>query len=516
MTRLVLLCMLAVPFLARDRCALAAKPPAEQPIFVASFSSFDSFLKLSDTTLKLADRADLSLAMRGAIAISTGGLKGIDRKRPFGLLTYIDKRDLPDPVAVYFVPISNEKDFTGLLKANAAAKPVKQGSLSLWKIRLAGGDWVLRYVDGYAVIAARARSLVRDINPKKIVSRLPGNDLTLRFNIASVPTGMKTMLLDYIRAAAANRSDRAIGETRDDHRHRRIVTQTSLDALARITSDARSLTFGLKSAGKTATISATVVPEPKSQLAARMLKWSTAKTLPLVVPTGQPFLHVNVIPDTAWQPLARVMLADLFRSGRKRDPARIAAVELAGLVWKGGLRFLLWQPKSTKRVVGKAVITHQSAAGIHKLIKELKAGGKIDSLNVELDDKLRVAWYHITWQPNAKSPKRKATIAVNTNAAWLAVGEGDLKASLAERIRDDRLKLKTRKPDAPATLLAGAIRLSALLGVAAGETKDRIRFTATTTKASLTISTTLDAAVLASFLKPFVARTTRRIPALRK
>lgn len=503
---------------------VAAKPSHDRPILVASFASFDRFLNLSDGALKLADRAELAIAMRGAIALSTAGLKGIDRKRPFGLMTCIDKNDLPDPVAVYYLPIKDRDQFAALLKTVAAAKPLKHGKLSLLKVRIAESDWVVRFVKNYAFFAVNARSLDRRlIDPATEFKSLSRSDLAIRFQIGAMPKLMKSMLLDYLRARVANDAPRRRGESEVDHRYRTVIADSTLAVLGSVLRDGRSVSFGL-TAGKgnrSATIVATLQPKSGTKLGRQLKTLTASRNANIRRPSGGSWLRLNITPDRSWQPILEMLLRDVLQSNRTTKPIGDSARQLATLGWSGGLQLLLWQPGETRairpRLIASAKINENSAAAVDKLFKALKDGGRIASVKKETDARNKMTWYRFRWRSAKSETANAGILGMNTRVAWLATGNGDLKAVVLKQIELDRRHASKKNLAGGDTLLSGSLRLSSFATDAKLPAKDDgIRFEAKNQDGTIRLTTTLESGVVAGWLKRVFSTAARRIPALRR
>lgn len=509
----------------------AVKSQTGRPIFVLNVTGVDRLLQLSDATLKLADRGELSLALRAAISLPTGGLKGIDRKRPFGVMICIDRGEVPDPVAVYYVPVSNEADFAAMLKTAAAARPVTIDKTRLLEIQVAGSKWLVRLDGGYAFIAARAKSLKRRFpNPPADFKRLSRrHDIAMRFQLDATPTGMKTMILDYLRASVANHADRGAAESASDYRYRTVVAKTTLDGLEQTLKEGKSLTIGLRVKPDTASaqFDAELIAKPGTRMERGFNGLRAAKAVGSPTNPDKPHLRLDVVPDEHWKPLVAVLLEKTVRPLQNSDPVRASILQLAGFTWSSGLQLMLWQstsgPRETPVVFGKLTTPRSSTAAVKKLLRELQQTGRIVSLKSQVDPKARLTWHRLKWKRNSRGDTLAATLGVNSTGVWIAAGTGDLKAAVSQRIQADRQR--NRKPVKPGerTLLSARVRLSELPSLFAPAKRanvepqrDGICLAVQLRGAKLAASTTLESDVLAALLKRMMSTAARRIPALRR
>jgi hypothetical protein len=229
-----------------------ATPKNERPFFVLNFAGLNRWLKDVDAVTTEINRPDLATAVRGLLAL-TGNLQGIDHEKPFGLMAFINPGEIPEPVAVIFLPVTNIEKIQGTLKQISTARlsPVAK-SQNRYTLQFGSQSFHVLYQNGYAFIARKPVSLKRRLpNPAADFSQQTKQyDLAIQLNLAEVPRGMKTMIFDYLRAANFEKLERRNHESPADHRLRRLIANSTLALLSRIARDGKRLTFGWNLAEK--------------------------------------------------------------------------------------------------------------------------------------------------------------------------------------------------------------------------------------------------------------------------
>lgn len=224
----------------------SADAPREQPFFVAHIAGVNRLLTDADYVSKSVRHPEWSVALRSALAL-VGELKGVDRNRPAGIMALINSGEAPEPVSVIYVPITSLKELRdsfsriSLLRLSPTADRDGLYSLSTANTKLR-----MKIHKRYAFIARNAITLKRDFeDPAKRFAGLTREyDMALRLNLTAVPRGMKTMILDYIRAAVSDKSSRRARESREQYRLRSAVNELIVDTLMRVAHDGERLTLG--------------------------------------------------------------------------------------------------------------------------------------------------------------------------------------------------------------------------------------------------------------------------------
>ncbi|GAB4142646.1 MAG: hypothetical protein Tsb009_13110 [Planctomycetaceae bacterium] len=223
-----------------------AEEKVEQPFFLVHIAGINRWLKNLDTITTEIKRPEISTAIRTLLALN-GDLPGLDRTKPLGVMSFINPGEAPEPVAVGFLPVSDVKDFqqTVFRLSRSALEPVASSKNRFtWKWGTHTFHVVIR--NGYAYLARSPVSLKRRL-PNPTVDfplAVRQKDLAVEFHLDRVPDGMKTMILDYLRAADAENGQRRFRDSAASFQYRRVFSKTTLETLSQLANDGKRISLG--------------------------------------------------------------------------------------------------------------------------------------------------------------------------------------------------------------------------------------------------------------------------------
>lgn len=420
-----------------------------RPLVVLNAAGVDRLLQNADALCKLGQRPDLSLALRAAVSLPTAGLKGVDRSRPFGMMLVIDAGEVPEPVAVYYVPVAKSDVFLAMLKG-AGATVEKQAGERTCQVTFHGSRWAVALRNGYAFFASKSKSLRHDFgDPARRFQRLSQSyDLAARVDFDAVPRELKWMLLDYFRARAENDLQRRGRESMADFRLRRAIGRASLSLFESLLTDGRSATLGLslrRPAAK-AELELRVAARSGTPLAAS-LQHAAVRPQFAVNKPGERGLAVagSLIPPRpmwacidAWLRVATGQPLPGRRTGtgpptEDRDLLQLIGDDVAN----SGLQVGSWTiPAGTGLpvLVAAAALPNagKTAPAVRRFLEGLKRAGMLKSLGKERRRQDGLVLQRLTW---AGSEVSSGLVAVAKQTVWFAVGRGDLTQTLLAEIR---------------------------------------------------------------------------------
>ncbi|MFO1096211.1 MAG: hypothetical protein U0992_23330, partial [Planctomycetaceae bacterium] len=150
----------------------AAAPPP-RPLLVVHVAALDRVLQQLQNNFKEIDRADVNDAFISRLNDNAGGLKGLDRSRPFGVALFLTQALPPQPIPVVYAPVSDFKDLIQTLELGPvkikrqAADPAAVGNAAAgerYTLTMPQGETreiVVR--DGYAFLSREEKFLDGDV-----------------------------------------------------------------------------------------------------------------------------------------------------------------------------------------------------------------------------------------------------------------------------------------------------------------------------------------------------------------
>lgn len=447
--RLLLVCLTTLTTaLSVGRSNAAAPLPAnhrttksEKPLFVLNAAGFDRVLGSADGLLKMVERPELSLALRGLLAVSTNGLKGIDRNRPFGLMTFINSGDVPEPVGVVYVPVTGGPEFLASLKTlEYAVKPVT-GLKGAYRVTAGKQAFAVAIRGKYAFLARKLKSLKRDLgDPAARFAKLSRDfDVCVRFQLDATPDGLKAMVLDYVRASAEMGFEIRRGETAAQHKLRKAVGRAFLSSFEEIVRDGRSVTFGIKVPKNESAVQleGRIVARPGSPLANGLndLK-AHGKPATVFGPRSADFrFAANWKPPAALIPVIKSFVGTMPKRGDG-----LAGKAAWGALQRGlfatGIRLVAWSAGGrASQPATFAVFSFPNAqaavAQVDGALAVCRSCGLVRTEKVAVPPKGAARCQRVT----LPSGKLAGAVAVLRSTAWIAIGRGKMLALLQQELK---------------------------------------------------------------------------------
>ncbi|MBC8116292.1 MAG: hypothetical protein H7062_18035 [Candidatus Saccharimonas sp.] len=177
-------------------------------------------------------------------------LKGIDRTRPFGMMLYLSPSLIGAPVGISYIPVTNlDEALTTLAYGAGTITPVdgKSGRHEIaygerFKIRTLhrGGYIFLVGPDG------SEDALDRNFpDPVKLTARLSSQyDIAISLLIKSVPPGMKTLFVEFLKNQAQAEFQQKDDEPESAYRLRRANGESWLELVDKVVNQGEELTIG--------------------------------------------------------------------------------------------------------------------------------------------------------------------------------------------------------------------------------------------------------------------------------
>ncbi|MFQ5733030.1 MAG: hypothetical protein ACE5KM_13900 [Planctomycetaceae bacterium] len=243
---------------------------AEQPIAVLTAASADRLLADVERTFKSADKPEIYEIIKGFLG-NFDDLKGMDRKKPFGLMVYLEAGIPPGLTPIGFVPVKNLPD---LLKTIAngpfKTKPV-EGQDGVHEITRDGPSMYLKMKGKYAFISNKTDVLDRDFPDPSSLTRTPAAryDVSFTINLDTVSKQTRVLFATVLRTAAEGQLQQRDSESKAAYDARRAQGMRELAWVEAFLLDCEKVVIGLDASAKTKRIvvETAIDARPKSTLA---------------------------------------------------------------------------------------------------------------------------------------------------------------------------------------------------------------------------------------------------------
>lgn len=301
---------------AEDRGSRSGSAGSDGPLVVAAVAGVDRMLECTETVGSAVERPGYPVLARGLIG-SFGDLKGIDRTRPAGMLLYLDPGEVPQPGAVWFVPLSDPGVFRNGLMLGPVQVEKPEAGTGRYHVRVAGRRMPMVVRRRYAFVALRAATLKRSFEePVRLAGSLTKRfDAALSVRLEHFPADLRHLLLDYLRAEHSERIEWRLYNPVE--RRRRIDELTKFfDLLERVLADAKEATLGgrLDDSGR---LEAEFTLTGRRESRLPLFRPSDVESPTPLTLTGRGAAILKLLPDelVSEMPLGRGLLDRAFRAG---------------------------------------------------------------------------------------------------------------------------------------------------------------------------------------------------------
>lgn len=187
---------------AADDPADTTDKSAAVPLVIINAASVDRLLGDVRYLFDVAGQAQINEAIDNGLA-GVNNLKGVDRKKPLGLMIFLAPGFPPSPIPVGYVPVENIDELTQTIGGGTTQlKPVDGEPDRYELVGGRGGNQQILLRGGYAFISQDAENLDQKfLDPAKLTSGLSArHDLAVTLRLDTVPEAVKTTLLGVMKA----------------------------------------------------------------------------------------------------------------------------------------------------------------------------------------------------------------------------------------------------------------------------------------------------------------------------
>jgi hypothetical protein len=422
-----------------------------KPVLIVSGEGYDALMSDVGFVGKLTDNPGLGQQLDGMLAFFTQGqgVKGLDTKRPWGLVVTTDGVAF-QPVA--FLPVVNLKQLlTSLGPVIGEAKDKGE----MFEVRKNNQSLFLKEAQGWAFVAKSPDGLV-DLpkDPAKLIKKMSDKyDLAVQVNVQNIPEVYRELAVGQLKAQVQSGIQKDDDESKEAYEARKKMIEDRINTLVEAVNQTDQLILGWKLDGDTASSFFDV------QIAAKTGS-NIAKEIGLKSQTTSAFLNF-LLPDAAVaatlsgklspeEQVSRtneleVLKANIFKQidegGKVDDDDKDLAKQVAG-----DLINILKKTIATGRADAGAVVTlgdtlNLSAGfyvsdppAVEKLFDKLKAAAKKETDKATFkDEKVGAISFHTVTMPidndkvsDVLGDDLEVTLGIGGQAVYLAIGKQGL------------------------------------------------------------------------------------------
>jgi hypothetical protein len=437
---------------ARPTPAIAADD-SMKPVAIVAGEGYDALMSDIGFVGKLTDNPDQAQQVDGLLKLFTQGqgVKGLDTKRPWGLVVNTDGVQF-QPVA--FLPVVSLKQLLASLgpvigdaKANGDVLEVRKNNRSLFLKEAGGWAFVAQSPDGL-------QNLPKD--PAGLIGKLADKyDLAVQIKVQNIPEMYRELAIGQLKAGVQSGVERDDDESQEAFDARKKMIATQINALSDAINETDQLTLGWKLDGETAStfleVQITAIKGSKVAQAIALKSQATSAFTGFLLPDAAlaATLSAKLSPEeqasrTSELDVLKLNLQKKIEDTDKiddddKDLAKQVAGDLIDVLKKtvasgktdAGLAVTLGD---TLNLVGGFYVSDPAA--IEKLFKRLKDAAKNESDKTKFsDEKFDGTTLHTVTMPidNKKladilGDDLAVTLGIGKQTVYLAIGDKSLDA----------------------------------------------------------------------------------------
>jgi hypothetical protein len=267
----LLVVVASFPAPAQDRDAAAPeKAKALSPLVVVNVAGVEKLVGGANSVLSMAGRPDLSDSLNEFLG-RAGDLKGVDRKRSFGLMLCLNESNLIRPFVITYVPIDDLEALMDTIGMAPVDIRKADGRDDRYEIETRGPTFFVQKKDRYALVCDNAEALDQELpDPGPYGEALNARfDVAVTARIGDVPETIRTVFLTYLRVSAETELQQRDNENESQYRIRRANGISNLELIEQVISQGEQITLGWDADAETqqALLEFSVDARPDSELA---------------------------------------------------------------------------------------------------------------------------------------------------------------------------------------------------------------------------------------------------------
>lgn len=232
---------------AQEKPASISTEPVS-PVISINVASIERVMGNIDFLFDLVGRNEITDLIASQLA-NVRDLKGIDHKRPMGMMIFLQQGFIPTPIPVGYVPVEDIGELTqtvATMRAELKPVPGEEGAYEFIPRR--GGSQAGIIQHNYLFLTEHVENLDQDFVDPAIFSRTLSDryDIAISANLSTTPKAVKDLLLNTVKAALQTQMQQRDEEPDAPYRIRRANAESQLHMIENILKEGEELTFGLK------------------------------------------------------------------------------------------------------------------------------------------------------------------------------------------------------------------------------------------------------------------------------
>lgn len=219
----------------------------QQPLAVINIAGIDRVIDDVGYVFRSVDRNDMMDVLQGALD-RVGNLKGFDRTKPFGVMVFLQPGFPPQPEAIGYLPVNNLKDLSKTLENGPLVLKKSTAGENRYELTGPNRTFYVLMRDDYAFVSNSSAVLDRQLpDPARASQMLTDRfDVGLRLNLGSIPEGIRTLFMNFLRSSANAEMQRRDDEPEGAYLARRANSESTLILIEQVVTQCDDILIGFK------------------------------------------------------------------------------------------------------------------------------------------------------------------------------------------------------------------------------------------------------------------------------
>lgn len=227
-----------------------ATPEGPQlPVLVVNVASIDRVLTDVSYMFDTAERPDMMELVTGFIANQIGDLKGMDRKKPFGLMLFLAPGLPPTPTPITYVPVEGIEDLMKIVEQSPIKPRKVDGDPNRYELVGRRGTFHVLLKNGYAYITNDSNKYMLDAElpePAAIAEPMAArHDLGVSVMIRNIPLVIRNVLLVFLRQNFETQLQQRDQEPDAAYKVRRASGMSTVELIEQVMTQVDQFQFGI-------------------------------------------------------------------------------------------------------------------------------------------------------------------------------------------------------------------------------------------------------------------------------
>jgi len=431
---------------AQDDAADDADKSVAVPLVIINVASVDRLLGDVKYLFETAAQPQINEMIDGGLS-SVNDLKGVDRKKPLGVMIFLAPGFPPRPIPVGYLPVESVDQLTETIGGGTTQLKPVDGEENRFELIGPRRTQQILLKGGYAFISNDAENLDQKfLDPAKLTGGLSArHDLAVTLRLDTVPDAIKTTLLGVLRGQFNANLQQRDDEEDGPYQLRRANESNTLEFIELLLSEGDRITLGINASkeNKDAIIEFQFEAKPDGKWAKALAKIDSRPSYfaPLLDEKAPLSFSLSWKMDDREQgnmtEFLRVLEPQIVS---QLEPVAPAVHNLFAALNKTAetshadafFQFKMLPPERMVLFGGVKVADGQKiSASVRSIMAQLKQNPEVGEMELDIDSHKGVSFHRIGSREGAVSPlnqriyggKPSVYIGTGPNVVWFSLGD---------------------------------------------------------------------------------------------